>query len=212
MVHGSVHTTGFSGEMVCGSHPLLKDVHFPKRQEKAEAYTWDPHHHFLQPQEQPVSSAKPRPPSGISQEASWYSFSALRMFSFHPVELEMSELENLSFKISMPTHQKKKLKPRNTGWLCKIIQKVSCLVQARTQVSSLLPALGHLFLRLAREPDIRQGNRRVKAGQKACCHHGTTSDRRQWGPPRHWVKMSTDMQTLMSKCFLWEYLTVLPKR
>ena len=36
MVHGSVHTTGFSGEMVCGSHPLLKDVHFPKRQEKAE--------------------------------------------------------------------------------------------------------------------------------------------------------------------------------
>lgn len=39
MVHGSVHTTGFSGETVCGSHPLLKDVHFPKRQEKAEAYT-----------------------------------------------------------------------------------------------------------------------------------------------------------------------------
>ena len=162
MVHGSVHTTGFSGEMVCGSYPLLKDIHFPKRQEKAEAYTWDPHHHFLQPQEQLVSSAKPRPPSGISQEASWYSSSALRMFSFHPVELEMSELENLSFKISMPTHQKKKLKPRNTGWLCKIIQKVSCLVQTRTQVSSLLPALGHLFLRLAWEPDLRQGNQESK--------------------------------------------------
>lgn len=39
MVNGSVHTTGFSAEMVCGSHPLLKEVHSPERQEKAEAYT-----------------------------------------------------------------------------------------------------------------------------------------------------------------------------